>query len=371
MTTCIGFVISLQSVFTQEQKFPNTLHSGPWKAGHVQGIAVDQSRGHIYYSFTTLLIKTDLQGKLIGSISGFTGHLGDLEFNENDRRLYGSLEYKAQEAFYIAIIDADRIQSTNIHAQNSDIFRTVYLNEVVQDYTADMNHDGVFDGDKADTPDHRYGCSGIDGVSFGPRFGRKDGKHFLTVAYGIYANRNREDNNYQVLLQYDTARWWSQHAKVLNERTPHRSGPEKVDGKYFVYTGNTTYGVQTLTYDPLRTHWLMGVYKGIKGSFPNYTLFAVEATAQPVREELAGTGGKGMVLPLAQKGLQDVVTGIRGWHQKADVGVVALGNGLFYLTVNHIDQGMQSAELFLSKWTGEADSPFQRITPPQRTTFPD
>ena len=30
----------------------------------------------------------------------------------------------------------------------------------------------MFDGNIGDTADHRYGCSGIDGVAFGPRFGR-------------------------------------------------------------------------------------------------------------------------------------------------------------------------------------------------------
>ena len=41
---------------------PNTILSGFWKEGHVQGIAVDTQRGFVYYSFTTILLKTDLEG---------------------------------------------------------------------------------------------------------------------------------------------------------------------------------------------------------------------------------------------------------------------------------------------------------------------
>ena len=41
---------------------PLTIFSGNWKTPHVQGIAVDTKREFIYFSFTTMLLKTDLQG---------------------------------------------------------------------------------------------------------------------------------------------------------------------------------------------------------------------------------------------------------------------------------------------------------------------
>src|SRR5699024_11549728 len=65
------------------------LQSGPWPTSHVQGIAVDEENGFVYYSFTTLLVKTDLAGNVIGTVGGFTGHLGDLDFNAEDGRVYG------------------------------------------------------------------------------------------------------------------------------------------------------------------------------------------------------------------------------------------------------------------------------------------
>ncbi len=348
---------------------PLRQNGGTWPTSHVQGIAVDLSGGYIYYSFTTLLAKYDFSGKLIGTLAGWAGHLGDLDFNPRDGRVYGSLEYKKDRAFYIAAIDVSRLNQVGLDAAQSGIFRTVYLPEVARDYTADLNGDGVFAGDVAATPDHRYGCSGIDGVSFGPEFGHSDGPRFLTVAYGIYANPARTDNDHQVLLQYDIANW-ARDERPLSEAAPHRSGPVEVHGKYFVRTGNTTYGVQNLAYDEAQQRWFLGVYKGVKPAFPNYLLFAVEARTPPVLGDLVGVPGpggqgteKGLLLALAADGLADAATGLRGWNQKADVGIQPIGPGLFYLGVNSGSRGKQTGDLTLHRWTGAPAAPFVPATP--------
>lgn len=351
---------------------PLTQNGGTWPTSHVQGIAVDLRGGFVYYSFTTLLAKYDFSGKLVGTLVGWAGHLGDLDFNPRDGRVYGSLEYKKDRAFYIAVIDVSRIDRVGIEATQSGFLRTVYLPEVAQDYAADLNGDGKFDGDVARTPDHRYGCSGIDGVSFGPQFGRTDGPRLLTVAYGIYANAARADNDHQVLLQYDTADW-SRYERPLSEAAPHHSGPAAVHGKYFVRTGNTTYGVQNLAYDEASQRWFLGVYKGIKPSFPNYLLFAVDARTPPTLGELVGVPGpggtgteKGELLALAADGLKDDATGIRGWNQKADVGLQPIGHGLFYVAKGSGPKGKQTADLTLLRWTGDAAQPFVPATSADR-----
>ncbi len=346
--------------------YPTSVSSSGWRAGHVQGIAVDRTRGFIYYSFTTLLVKTDFTGRLVGTLEGFTGHLGDLDIDERDGRVYGSLEYKAADAFYIAIIDGARLDRVGLDVRTSTLVRAVYLAEVAADYTADMNGDGRFDGNIGDTADHRYGCSGIDGVSFGPRFGETSGREYLTVAYGVYANVDRHDNDHQVLLQYDASAWWETDAQPLDQAALHRRGPAAPDGKYFVYTGNTTYGVQNLEYDEHTQRWLLGVYRGRKAGFPNYTLFAVDAGAQPTRGPLTGTGDEGLRLPLAAAGRRDHATGLRGWHQKADVGLASLGGGLFHLAVDSVRDGLQGADLRLVRWTGEPDAPFAPVSTTQR-----
>ena len=72
---------------------PREIDGGKWSEGHVQGIALDRKNGYMYYSFTTVLVKTDLYGKLIGTVSGLTGHLGCISFNAEDGKVYGSIEY--------------------------------------------------------------------------------------------------------------------------------------------------------------------------------------------------------------------------------------------------------------------------------------
>ena len=348
-------VATAQSVATTPQ-LPLTQNGGTWDSGHVQGIAVDVQGGYIYYSFTNLLAKYDFSGKLIGTLVGWTGHLGDLDFNPADGKVYGSLEYGKDKAFYIAVIDVKQLDRVGVDASKTGTFRTVYLPEVVKDYVAE-----------------RYGCSGIDGVGFGPAFGHVDGPRYLTVAYGVYSNTERGDNDHQVLLQYDVSDWHN-YAKPLNEADLHHSGPSKLQGKYFARTGNTTWGVQNLSYDDSLRRWFMGVYQGKKPSFPNYLLFAIDARTQSTMRNLVGVASadgkgaeRGQLLELADDGLKDAATGVRGWNQKADVGFQPVGpdrsgHALFYLSANSGSKGAQSSDLTLMRWTGEANQPFVPVT---------
>lgn len=362
LMACALLAIAPPAVSATLADLPLKQNGGTWASGHVQGVAVDVKGGYVYYSFTNLLAKYDLKGNLVGTLVGWTGHLGDLDFNPADGKVYGSLEYKKDKAFYIAVIDVARLDKVGVEASKSEIFRTVYLPEVAKDYAADMDGDGKFDGDVGETADHRYGCSGIDGVSFGPAFGKADGPRYLTVAYGIYGNTERTDNDHQVLLQYDVADW-AQYASPLTEAAPHHNGPAAPTAKVFVRTGNTSYGVQNLAYDEAQKRWLMGVYLGKKTSFPNYGLFAVEARTKPVTADLVGVPGeKGQLLALADAGLKDPATGIRGWNLKADVGLQPVGHGLAYLAVNTKVDGKQTADLTLMRWTGDAAAPFVPAT---------
>ena len=117
---------------TVSSDLPLELVSGPWPYGHCQGIAVDKANGWVYYSFTTALVKTDFEGNMLGSVIGLYGHLGCIEFNEADGKVYGSLEYKFDEigqgvmettgqeiqteAFYIAIFDGAAIDRVDMNA---------------------------------------------------------------------------------------------------------------------------------------------------------------------------------------------------------------------------------------------------------------
>jgi hypothetical protein len=117
----------------------------------------------------------------------------------------------------------------------------------------------------------------------------------------------------------------------------------------------------------------MGVYAGKKLTFPNYGLFAFEARERPVTGDLIGVSApdrkgweQGLLIPLANDGLEDPATGIRGWNQKADVGSQPVGQGLFYMAENAKSDAGQTADLALMRWTGDAHKPFASVTAQER-----
>ena len=61
------------------QHFPKKIDTGLWDAGHIQGIAVDEEKGYIYYSYTTIFVKAKLDGTVVGYVAascernGYTG----------------------------------------------------------------------------------------------------------------------------------------------------------------------------------------------------------------------------------------------------------------------------------------------------------
>jgi len=301
---------------------------------HVQGIAVDAKREHMYFSFTTCLIKTDMQGNILGSVTGLAGHLGCIAYNYDDGKVYGSLEYKQdaigkgilsslgsnqtlQDGFYMTIFDVEKIDRLNMDAEKDGVMAAVFLKEVFDDYAA---------------PQHRYGCSGIDGTTFAPAFGAKGGKNYLYVAYGIYGDTERTDNDHQVLLQYDISDW-AQYARPLNQENMHRCGPDAPTAKYFVFTGNTTYGIQNLEYDPATGMMLAAVYPGKKEQYPNYSMFFFDCAKAPEMRQLPGIGIEGECLQLASFGECHEATGIRGSRfPHGSTGIASLGNGCFYIS---------------------------------------
>jgi len=317
------------------QNLPTTIpvfagHSG----SHLQGIAIDKNREYIYCSFTTCLIKYDLKGKVVGSVKGLCGHLGCIAYNDSDGKVYGSLEFKTdaigsgvlknlgytgslQDGFYIAIFDIDKIDRLDMDAETDGVMHAVFLQEVLDDYQADG---------------HRYGCSGIDGVTFSPAIGENTALHYLYVAYGIYEDTARTDNDHQIILKYDVSNW-ADYAASLNQLNMHRSGPQKPDAKYFVYTGNTRYGIQNLEYDPYTDTLLAAVYQGKKEQFPNYPMFFIDRSIKPQQELLRGIGRAAPVLTLSSLDCPNCHCEICGsTFPYGSTGIAALGNGYFYIS---------------------------------------
>ena len=320
---------------------PKSIDVGMWDSCHIQGITMDTKKEYIYYSFTTLLVKADLTGKVIGYVDGLTGHLGCIDFNDEDGKVYGSLEYKhdaigkgianklgvelaKENAFYIAVFDVDKIDRLGMDAEKDGVMRAVYLPEVVADY------EGTGENGKP----HHYACSGIDGTAFGPAFGSgKNGESILAVCYGIYKDLDRTDNDYQVIRRYDW-RSFDAVAQPLSQGKPHHSGILSEEC-YHLYTGNTDWGVQNLEYDPYTGDWLVAVYKGKKECFPNYPMFVIDGSVAPKEEILRGISPEetGKVLTLKKTPLLHKESGVYGRSfPYGSTGMHALGNGYYYFS---------------------------------------
>ncbi len=329
-----------------KQLLPSVIHTGEWHGGHIQGIAIDKKREFIYCSFTTELVKLDMKGNVIGSVRGFTGHLGCLAYHEDDGRIYGSLEYKNDEigdgilrtlgvgqvenAFYIAIFDGDKITERDMDAEKNGVMKTVFLKDVIDDYLAEWTENG-------EAIRHRYGCSGIDGITFAPAFEGEGTR--LYVAYGIYGDTKRTDNDHQVLLSYDPKTLFP-YEEVLTSQNIHKSGPDRAEQRYFVFTGNTTYGVQNLEYDPFTGDLYLSVYRGRKSCYPNYNFYVIDGKAKPELRTLRGCGAEtGKLLKLRESGMHHGPSGVYGYETRfGSTGICALGDGLYYFA-EPIDSG--------------------------------
>jgi len=308
-------------------------------SGHIQGIALDEKNGFFYCSFTTRLIKTDLNGNTVGSVKGIVGHLGCIAFNPADGMVYGSLEYKndvigkgvarnvgytgeIRDGFYIVRFDVSKIDHMDMDAEHDGIMEAVFLREVTDDYTAEG---------------HRYGCSGIDGITFAPKIGEDGTPDHLYVAYGIYGDTSRDDNDHQIILCYDVSKL-DKYASPLNQSDMHRCGPEYPTAKYFVYTGNTTYGVQNLEYDSQTRTMLAAVYCGKKTGFPNYPMFFIDCTKAPEAVTLKGVGHEGLKLSLTLPDCDtaDEIPGSR--FPLGSTGMISLGDGYYYFAKDFKDE---------------------------------
>ena len=338
----------------KNENLPKSLYGGAWAkpANHLQGIACDEEHRYMYMTFTDRLIKVDMAkneivasvpGLLAGSIYGGGAHLGCLCYR--DGKVYGSLEYKAAEKFYVAVFDCEKMTAMDMNYKTSGVMTTLYMDEVVRDYTDDLDV-----GEHDNTPDtlgHRYGCSGIDGITFGSMPGDKGGKEYMFLSYGIYRHLTRQDDDYQVLLVFDPDTFVS---LPFDQDHPHMQGP-KLYKKLFVYTGNTNYGVQNLEYDQDTGDLWMMVYEGRKPQYPNYPVYLVDGSIPPHEETLRIYGKaypenlRGEVLTLkagaGQYHSESGVWGIPVMPGKADTGFISLGGDLFYVAESGKENDLQ------------------------------
>ena len=311
---------------------------------HVQGIALDQKNDCMYCSFTSAFFKTDLQGVINGSVTGINGHLGAMTFDPAGRKVYASLEIKddaigkgiaktlgaeahkrEQSRFYVAEIDVDKVNRLEVPFEEAISLHPI--EPAGEDYLAKVEVEGV-------ELEHRYGCSGIDGVTIGPAVGSGSRKaDHLYVAYGIYGDTTRVDNDYNIILCYSL----KDLSKPLH--------------KYFVHTGNTRYGVQNMAYDSHSNCLYLAVYKGSKRQYPNYAMFVLDMDQQPFTAKLEN-------VPYESQEMEQLKVR-EGWHFKwGSTGICSLGDGRWFISENSKVDGNQICNARQYILTGDEEAPF-------------
>ena len=347
MNRLITVLCTVLALCSCADQYPDVVHVNGGKF-HVQGIALDKEDKSMYFSFTSAFYKTDLEGNITGSITGINGHLGAVTFNRKTRKVYASLEMKNDEIgrdiadglgaarhndsmsrFYIAEIAVDSVDGRDVPFDRAVTLHPV--NEAAKDYLAEVEVDGK-------VLKHRYGCSGVDGITLGPGFGSYSKENsYLYLAYGVYGDTLRCDNDYNILLCYD-----------LEDLSTPRN-------KYFIYTGNTRYGVQNLAYDPYTECMYMAVYKGRKPQFENYRLFAVDMNQKPYRGLLKD-------VPYHRDEVE-MVDVCGGWHFKwGSTGLCPLGDGRYYISINSKTDEGQICDAVLHISSDDPGAPFVRIS---------
>ena len=149
------------------------------------------------------------------------------------------------------------------------------------------------------------------------------------------------------------------------QENQHSNGPAKPYGKYFIYTGNTTYGVQNLEYDQANKLWLLACYPGKKEHFSNFSTYVIDGSKAPRKEWLQGVEylKKGKVLTLLDRGEIDAKNPeIRGWRDDIGAkGLCAIGDGYFYAAIGKKYKEGQDCDAQLYRFIGGEKEGFERV----------
>lgn len=314
-----------------QTKYPEVIHLEGKKL-HIQGLALDKKEKCLYCSFTSAFFKCNLEGNVIGSVTGINGHLGAMTYEPKSKKVYASLEIKDDEIgrgvsdalgaerhekaasrFYVAEIDVRKIDRLEVPFEEAMTLHPI--EEVAKDYLDTVEVNGV-------TLEHKYGCSGMDGVAIAPGFGAKGKEKFLYVAYGVYGDTTRVDNDYNILLCFKM----DDLAKPVH--------------KYFVKTGNTRYGVQNMTYDADSERLYLAVYKGSKSQYPNYSLFSLDIHQKPFMGKLEN-------VPYEENEVEQVSVTEGSFFKWGSTGLYSFGDGRWYISKNGKKDGYQFSDVTL------------------------
>lgn len=333
METAIPLSISNETKVKKTNELPEipetnlastiTMISQSVGTGHVQGIAIDRENGFIYASISNALVKSDMNGNVVGSIYNLPGHIGDIAFNPDDGRVYAA-QYVYNGNGYISMIDGDDIAQVGMeYSEHKEILKSVY-------------------------------AVSADGTAIGPGFGETDSDKMY-----LYITKNK--GVYKEFLQYDIDEL-KEYETVWDGK--HTNGPEGPGQRYYVYMGTTVYGIQNLEYDPYTESMICCIY-GVSGDiYPKYCTYMVDMTTLPEKGEISDIQSIGAITKFAPYGIYHEATGIWGAKfNKGSHGFASLGNGYYYIIESEINkEDVDRCDVYgLYKWIG-GESLFERMS---------
>jgi len=270
-----------------------TIDGGAWStaegAGHLQGICCDDELEYMYFSFTDRLIKVDMRtGERVGTMTGLRAgsissgaHLGCLAYR--DGLIYGTLEYKVEKRWYIAVIDPSKITGDVLYS-DPGVMYGIHIPDVDEDFKDNLDAGEHYNSESS--MGHRYGLGGIDGITFGKLPGAPEGsKEYMLMAYAPYGNASRYDNNNQIVNVYDP----DKIEEYMLPFAEDRNEPEglRCEEQLFVYTGNQTWGTQNMEFDKdTGDLWLMCYGRPSGSKFPGGSMYVIDGSEPLYMDEV-------------------------------------------------------------------------------------
>jgi hypothetical protein len=209
---------------------------------HMQGFT--SGKGNMYWSFTTALAKTTIEGVMKAQVEVHGGHLGDCDYH--DGKIYASYlgnclpghDWNDWTSFKIYVFDAEDLRLLDtINLDICDEYKRITC-----------------------TPEDTRGFQAVDGVAIAPDPVTGEAKMF--VACALY---NGEKYNNQIILQFTL--------------------DGKYETEYHIPTGNTVFGIQNLDYDAENKEFWFSTYGSSEPYQAKYTLYCVSNDFKEIKRQ--------------------------------------------------------------------------------------
>ena len=288
---------------------------------HLQGMTVDDELKYMYLSTGDYIVKLDIStGCVVGSITNFGksagmtesmgAHLGCLDYY--DGWVYcGMIAANPSAKLFVLSVDASKIDRIGIDAMElTEGVNAILLKDHIDDYRAQVtdkftNWSGIGHFTMTEEEGHRFGCGGVDAITFGTYPGDESGKMYIIAGYSTFKSVNnlRQDNTYTVLRFYPLDEVWDsdshqpkgeQNIRYTQDRIKSAEYGENealaAEKTLFLYTGNIDWGSQNLEFEEDSKDIVAYCYGPtdfwVDDSQPPRVMFVIDGSIEPTEKVL-------------------------------------------------------------------------------------